>query len=106
MTVPDSRLREKVKQLARGAAWTENKNCPTCDGDGRIPGERQVIHSRRGGIGADWDLESVLEAIDTADRVSWVKSLFGHDLIVEKGERAVAFEVRKPDDWNATEVES
>jgi hypothetical protein len=97
----DPEKRERVKQLAREAAWDEQKDCPTCKGDGRVPGGRKVIHSRLGGFGADWDLDSVLNAIDNADQVRWAKSLFGHDLVVVTGDKVVSFEVRKPEDWDA-----
>jgi hypothetical protein len=99
--VSDAEKRARVKHLVREAAWDEQQDCPSCHGEGRVPGGRMVVHSRMGGIGADWNLEGVLEAVDKADNIWWSKSIFGHDLVVEVDGKPVSFEVRRPDDWDS-----
>ncbi|WP_027930736.1 hypothetical protein [Amycolatopsis thermoflava] len=89
--------REAIKSAAREAAYEIGQECPTCKGDGRVPGGDKVIHSRsRSGFGADWNLDGVLEAIDDATEILWEKSLFGHDLRLLVGGEVYSFEVPAP----------
>ena len=76
------------------------------DALGEKPG-RTRIHSRAGGIGADWDLDTVLAFIDDADEVGFGMSLLGHEMYVLQGERQVNFEVAAPrTDEAVAEVEA
>lgn len=93
----DVEKREQVKQLVRAAAWDERKPCEHCDGEGSVPGGRQLIHSRAGGFGADWDLDAALAAIDSAEAVQWQRSIFGHALAVTTRDgRVISFAVQRP----------
>lgn len=97
MSEPEKKLRlTKIgaKHLATQAAWTVQ------DEETGTPG-RTVIHSRAGGIGADWDLDDVLTFIDDADEVGFAQSFLGHELFVAKKrenghERLVFFEAPEP----------
>lgn len=76
--------REEYKAAARQAAFeviqTEDGcGCPNCST--RLP-SRWIIHGLGGISGADWDLEDVLQTIDTAAEVSWQVNFAGHDLLV------------------------
>jgi hypothetical protein len=70
------------------------------------PGEEQervVLHSFRGTVGADWDLDSVVAAIEDAQSVEWaapgtLARALGHHLLVrERDGRLVAFGVWQPE---------
>ncbi len=82
--------RVAYRAAARAAAWTER------DERGRPVG--LVVHSRLAGIGADWPLFRVLDAIDTARSVRWDRDpLLGHDLLVVLPDgTSVRFDVRQP----------
>lgn len=81
--------RATFRTAARKAAWLER------DEHGRPVG--LVLHSRIGGIGADWPLFRVYDAIDTAENVCWSPGLLGHDLcVVQPGGRVVRFDVPMP----------
>ncbi len=56
-----------------------------------------VIHSRAGGVGADWDLASAYEFVNAADEIVWSSSLMRHDLAVRCGKRIVCFDVPRPE---------
>ncbi|MGW4127991.1 hypothetical protein [Amycolatopsis japonica] len=86
--------REAVLQAARAQAWDEGKKCEHCKGAGELPGGRKLIHTFRGGFGADWDLSAVEEFIGKADRVEEGRGLFGPPLVVATvGAEQVAFEI-------------
>lgn len=51
----------------------------TYEGDHPDAG-RTLIHSRLGGIGADWDLESAIALAEASTWRGWVSSLLGHNL--------------------------
>jgi hypothetical protein len=59
---------------------------------------RIVLHSRAGGIGADWDLAAVLGFIGEAEEVGFGFSLLGHEMYVVNGGRQVNFDVKAPTD--------
>ena len=91
-----------AKEAARAAAWDEGRECPTCH-DGKIPGGRRIIHSfLSGSLGADWDLDGVLDLIDEAEHVHWVANIFGHDLEVtatrDGWQLQYNFDVKRPAD--------
>lgn len=90
--------REAVKQAVRAAAWDEGRQCPTCQGDGKTPGGRRLIHCRGGFTGADWDEEAVLAAIDAAEKVKWMPGgSLGHDLAIRETDGTIwRFEVKAP----------
>lgn len=73
--------KDAAKEAARAAAWDEGQECLTCH-DGRVPGGRRIIHSFLGFLGADWDLDGVVDLIDKARGVYWVHGFDGHDLAV------------------------
>lgn len=89
-----------AKEAARAAAWDEGQECPTCH-DGKIPGGRRVIHSFLGSLGADWNLDSVLDLIDGAEGVYWQAGFSGHDLaVITTSDRRLQynFDVKRPVD--------
>lgn len=60
---------------------------------------RQIVHSIAGGwLGADWDVQGVLDLIVRADSVQW-ETLNGHShaLLVRVDGRRLNFQVRRPD---------
>lgn len=58
---------------------------------------RWVVHSFAGSIGADWDVDEVCTAIDTAVQVRWVRHLLRHDLEVTAVDgRRLHFDVVTP----------
>jgi hypothetical protein len=85
--------REAAKLAARAQAWDERKECEHCEGEGRIPGGRKLIHTFKGGFGADWDLEAVEEFIGKADRIESRHGLFGPLIVAAVGSDEVAFEI-------------
>lgn len=93
-SAPEPVEKETAKTLAREAAFTET----TEDGE---PG-RTLIHSFAVGsgfaLGADWDLDEVLEFIDAADEVAWVDGpgALGHELAVRGDGRVRLFQVKRP----------
>lgn len=56
----------------------------------------RIIHTRAGGLGADWDLDTALAFVESADEIVWVRSIFHHDLAVRQGDRWVCFDVPQP----------
>lgn len=63
---------------------------------------RTLIHCQGSVCGADWDLDGVLSAIESADLVRWNTQSFagavlGHQLEVREGDRRWAFAVRRPE---------
>lgn len=97
-TQDQAALKAEMIRLATEQAWDEGKKCENCDGDGTVPGGQKVIHSQAGAFGADWDLEGVVEAIQSAREVQWADGSFmGHDLGVHtKNDRIVRFAVTRP----------
>lgn len=84
---------------ARAAAWDEGERCPHCEGAGRRPGGRKLIHSRGSMFGADWDLAGVEAEIRGAKQVAWIASWGGHDLVVlDQNSKQWSFEVKRPAD--------
>jgi hypothetical protein len=88
----------QAKQAAERSAWDTGQDCPTCHGEGTVPGGRRVIHSFIGGLGADWDVAAVLAAIDEADEITALPSRpLGHRLAVRKGTGVTLFDVEVED---------
>jgi hypothetical protein len=85
--------RERIKEAVNRSAWNTGRECPTCHGNGKLPGGQRVIHSLRGGLGADWDVDAVKAAIDAADEVGVIEDLLGHCLVVHRGDETIRFEV-------------
>lgn len=94
---------EEAIAAARAAAFTcePEPEAATCGHPGCTdhPGEgRKIIHSRRGGLGADWDLADVEQEIANAQRVAWIDGFLGHELAVVPAEGSpINFEVKRPD---------
>ena len=89
--------RAAVKARATEVAFDTGQECPTCGGNGTVPGGRRVIHSMAGTLGDDWSLERVLEAIDYADEVNWSpRGWLEHRLELRKGDRVVYLQVDPP----------
>lgn len=84
--------RADVIQRVRDAAW------PETDDDGKTG--RRLVHSRLGGLGADWDVDAVVALVERADVVAWEPTPlgFGHDLVVVEatGRTPYRFEVPAP----------
>lgn len=60
--------------------------------------ERLLVHSRRSGIGADWDLANIETLIESAYSVEWIRGApFGHELRVENENGVVWFDVKTPE---------
>ena len=57
---------------------------------------RTIIHTLRGGFGADWDLESAIEFVRDAEEAHWIDHLTGHDLAAVRDGRTVCFDVKRP----------
>lgn len=86
----------EAKKALVAAAFTEtHKHCETCSCD--VPPDRQLIHCRLGGMGADHDLESALAHVEESDEIVWITSPFCHDLAVVVGERVYCYAVRNPE---------
>jgi hypothetical protein len=81
-----------------GAAFLATRAAWTCDHPDSSDCGRTLLHSRAGGIGADWDLESVLTFIDQSTEVGFGTSRLGHEMWVESGGRTVHFDVKAPSD--------
>jgi hypothetical protein len=87
-------IKAEAIERAKAAAWDEGVRCPHCNGDGKLPGGRRLIHSvSPAGMGADWEVESVVEAIEKSERVAWIDSIWGHNLAVEVDGKTYRFEV-------------
>ena len=65
------------------------------------PPSQKIVHCFMGGFGADWNLESVEEVIETADELAWIDHLLGHNLGVSSGGKTYCFDVKKPEDGAA-----
>lgn len=79
----DADDRDDVIARVNAVAWDEGRKCEHCDGDGKVPGGRRLVHSRLGFIGADWDAESIVALVRDARRVVWGDG-GGHDLAVQR----------------------
>jgi hypothetical protein len=62
-----------------------------------VPEPRNRIHTRAGGLGADWDADDAVRFARQPGAVCrWSLDLVGHDLQVVAGDRWVQFEARAP----------
>jgi len=69
-----------------------HRGCEDHLGDGP-----RIIHTRRGGFGADNGLEEIEREIETASSVEWVDSLLGHNLaIVQSNGKYCCVDVPRP----------
>lgn len=78
---------EEAERLVRSAAWpdwSDADECPHCKGSGRDPQAkpRLVLHTRRSGLGADNDLETVVTDLKAAPMVLLRGGLFGSALAI------------------------
>lgn len=97
MTVTQNQ-RFDFKDAAEAAAWDEGKDCPTCEGRGRLSGGRRVVHCSGRSAGADWAIEEVCAAIDQAVSLRWVDGFMDHDLeVVTPDGKTWRFQVKRPD---------
>lgn len=53
------------------------QTCPTCGDEDWQPKRRTVVHTRRGGFGADNDLDPLLEELRAANTIVWRDSMLG-----------------------------
>ena len=72
------------------------------DDDSVEDGGRAIVHCFSGSLGADWDLEAVVKAIELAESVCWTDTLaakiLGHPLeVVTTDGRTLLFQVRRTD---------
>lgn len=89
--------KEEALAAARSAAFTiaqdgwdmDMKPTPADAG-------RTILHCFMGGFGADWDLESVQDAIERSTAVGWVDHMLGHDLVVQTDGKLRFFDVKHP----------
>jgi hypothetical protein len=93
--------RTEAVEALKAASWApEIATCghTGCE-DHRGPDEaNRKIHSRSGGLGADWSLDAAIKAVTDANWVGWVQSFLGHELGVEAPNgRVVCFDVKR--DW-------
>lgn len=67
---------------------------------------RKIIHCFAGFMGADWNLDGVIEAIKTARDVAWMDHRADHHLAVLTSEGRVRFfDVRRPEAAQAEQTE-
>lgn len=92
--VPVSKTEAK-RALTAGAFTETHKHCDTCTCD--VPPDRQIIHSRLGGIGADHNLNQALDLVEQAERIAWTTSLLRHDLAVCVGTRIYCYDIPRPE---------
>lgn len=101
MSEPDAALdgsrRADAIERVRAAGWDEGRDCDHCGGSGRVPGGRVLVHSRLGWLGADHDVESVVEKVQRADSCRWVRGFMGHDLLVVVDGKEYVFQVPRPE---------
>ena len=88
--------RDEAKRVVSAAGWDEGAECEHCEGTGKAPGGRRLVHSMLGGLGADHEVEWVNVAIDRADRVEWVNGPLGHDLALTVDGRTYYYQVARP----------
>jgi hypothetical protein len=92
-------MREEAIRLAEEQAFDEGQICEHCLGDGRVPGGTRLIHSvSPAGFGADWSVESVINALRTSPKVWWMKDRgwSDHQLVIDIDGRAYVFGVKRP----------
>lgn len=86
--------REALKAHVIANAFDTGRDCDTCKGEGRVYPGRRIIHTRLGGLGADWDEAKILDAIDEAPELGWGRGWFGAYLaVVLPGGKVLAVEV-------------
>jgi hypothetical protein len=101
MTAPDRRA-DAIERV-RAAAWDEGKPCEHCGGEGRVSGGRRLVHSYLGGLGADWDEDSIVALIQRAESCQWAEGFLGHDLLVIADGKRYAFQVKRPEPVSTAE---
>lgn len=94
--------RTEFIDAAKAQAWT------VADPESQDHG-RTLVHCRGGFTGADWDLDSVIETIESAQSVEWDTDsfsgkVFGHQLAVLTVDgMAWRFDVRAPEKAGSSE---
>ena len=63
---------------------------------------RTLIHCFLGGLGCDWDLDTAIGLIRSAEKVGWAPNVFRHELAALKDGKLYCFEVRAPEPAEAT----
>jgi len=87
--------RDEAKRAIRESVYDVGADCEQCGGTGTAYPGRRVVHSRRGGFGADWDEQDALNAIDNATELTRRKGFFGPVLVVtEQNGSHVAFDLQ------------
>jgi hypothetical protein len=93
-------MRQEAIRLAEEQAFDVGRDCDHCGGSGKVNGGDRVIHSvSPSGFGADWNVESVVEAIRTAEDVLWTESRFvtAHELHLKRDDgKWWLFGVKRP----------
>jgi hypothetical protein len=74
--------RAEFVDAVHAQAWDDGKECPTCEGRGKVYPGRRLVHCMGGFTGADWDEDVVVDEIEAAREVKWMPDLMGHDLAV------------------------
>ena len=90
--------RADVIARVKAAAFDAGRICEHCNGDGTVrDGTNVIVHSQGSFIGADWDLDGVIAAVQTGTRIAWGDGI-GHDLAVKLDDgRWMTFQVPHPD---------
>lgn len=79
----DVLTKDEALRLVRTYSWaTQVETCGHRGCEEHRGGGPRIIHTRRGGFGADNSLESVEAEIASATEVRWVDSLLGHNLAI------------------------
>lgn len=86
-------MQKKAVRLLRRNAFTI--------GEGFEGAGREIIHACSAGyaimLGADWDLATAIEFVETAQGIQWVDHPLRHDLAVKGADgRVVYFDIRSP----------
>lgn len=88
--------RAEFIEAVKAQAWDAGKDCPHCDGTGTIRPGRRIVHCAMSFTGADWDEQSVLDLIKTADQVLWLDGPGDHQLGIFADGRRYRFQVQHP----------
>jgi hypothetical protein len=78
--------RDEARALVDAASWPERIPCTRCDGTGSVAGPQRIIHTRRGGMGADNYLTTILDEITTAVGGSVGQGLLGRVLMIRQAD--------------------
>jgi len=76
--------REQARTLVDAASWPERVDCTRCNGTGSVAGPERIVHTRRGGMGADNYVSTILDEINTAVGGSVGRGLLGRVLVIRQ----------------------